>query len=142
MQTSAACFDQLDASDVNVLVKGVFCEYRFGISRGAAERRIGKRRGRFEFVEYLARVCSEALRDMDHWTGYEPVCWMGHGGGDGLERVGEVRNGEREWMRRAFEECHARFGVEALLSWSEDVSLASPLQENTNRSWKGAIADT
>ncbi|TVY45336.1 hypothetical protein LOCC1_G004876 [Lachnellula occidentalis] len=123
VETSAACYDQLDASDVNVLVKGVYCEYRFGLTRSAAERRIGKRRGRMEFVEYLARVCNEALRDMDHWTGYEPVCWMGHGGG--LERVGEGRNSEREYLRRGFEECHEKFGVQALMNWKEDSPLPS-----------------
>ncbi|TVY33642.1 hypothetical protein LSUB1_G005963 [Lachnellula subtilissima] len=132
----AACFDQLDASDVNVLVKGVYCEYRFGLSRSDAERRIGKRRGRMEFVENLARVCNEAMRDMDHWTGYEPVCWMGHGGGLEEEKVGEERNSEREWLRRGFEECHERFGVEALMSWRDDspfpsVKMKTPRIEGT-----------
>jgi hypothetical protein len=108
VEFSAACYDQLDAQDLNVLAKGVYCEYKHGISRGEAERRIGKRRQWMEFVEHLARVCNEGLRDMDHWTGHESLCWMGHGGGGG-ERVGEGRNSEREWMRRGFEECHARF---------------------------------
>ena len=37
-------------------------------------------------------------------------------------REGETRNGALEYFRRAFEECHAKFGVEVMLEWRDGVS--------------------
>lgn len=121
MEWTSACYDQLKLEDSNVLFEGFWCGFQHGISRGEAEGVIGNRRRKMEYVESLARVCIEGLRDWEHCVGMECQCWMGHGGSEG-ERAGEGRNSERQWMRIAFEECHERFGLETRLSWSEDVS--------------------
>lgn len=121
LEWTSACFEQLYARDSNVLFQGVWCEYQHGITREEVESSIGNRRRKAEYVESLARVCIEGLRDFEHCRGLECVCWMGHGGGE-QKRVGEGRNSEREWVRRAFEECYGRFGIETRMSWSEDVS--------------------
>ena len=120
---TAACYDQLDARDENVLMKSLFCGLKYGISRGVVERNIGGRRERVSYVEMLAKVCQEGLRDMGYGRGMDGVCWIG---GVGLDEWGEGEASEREWFKRGFEECHARFGVDAKLDWRGDVR--SPLQ--------------
>jgi hypothetical protein len=116
---TAACYDQLDARDENVLMKSAFCGLRYGISRERVERYIGRRRERVSYVEVLARACQEGLRDMGYGRGMEGVCWIGSGGG--LDEWSEGDASEREWFKRGFEECHARFGVDARLDWRGDV---------------------
>jgi hypothetical protein len=37
-------------------------------------------------------------------------------------RGDEKRNSEEEYTRRAFEECHAKFGVEVTIEWRDGVS--------------------
>lgn len=35
---------------------------------------------------------------------------------------GRKRNSEREYVRRGFEECHEKFGVEVTVLWRDEVS--------------------
>jgi hypothetical protein len=114
---TAACYDQLDARDSTVVMKSAFCEHRYGLSREKVGRYIGRRRERVSYVEMLARVCQEGLRDLGFTTGMEGVCWVGKGGDEWSE--GDAS--EREWFRRGFNECHARFGVDARLEWKGEV---------------------
>lgn len=109
---AAACYEQLDSRDMDVLLKGVYCDYKFGKGRGQVRREIGGRRHRLEYVEYLARVCQEGLRDIGHFNARGGVCWVGRGS-DGTEKM---------WMKRGFEECHTRFGVDVRVDWEGDVS--------------------
>ncbi len=79
------------------------------------------------YVEILAKVCQEGLRDMGYGQGLEGVCWMGRVEKD--DEWGEGEASEREWFARGFEECHARFGVDARLEWRGEVcSILWPLK--------------
>jgi hypothetical protein len=110
---TAACYDQLDARDPTVILKSAFCGLRYDKSRRQVEKWIGRRRERAEYVEMLAEVCQEGLRDMGYSEGLEGgVCWIGK-----VDEWNEGEASEREWFRRGFEECHARFGVDAKLEW-------------------------
>ena len=118
---TAACYDQLDARDPTVLMKSAYCELRHGVSRSAVEAFMGRRRERTVYTETLAQVCQEGLRDLGYsqggWEGL--VCWIG--------KQDEWREGDasqREWFRRGFEECHAKFGVDAKLEWRGDVCIS------------------
>ena len=62
-----ACYEQLDARDEMVLTKGLWCEYKFGLTRAQAESSIGVRRERIQYVESLAQICQEGLRDLSHF---------------------------------------------------------------------------
>jgi hypothetical protein len=117
----------LDARDPNVILKSAFCGLRYGTSRPKVERWIGRRRERMGYVEILAKVCQEGLRDMGYGQGLEGVCWMGRVEKD--DEWGEGEASEREWFARGFEECHARFGVDARLEWRGEVcSILWPLK--------------
>ncbi|KAH6664431.1 hypothetical protein B0J14DRAFT_245808 [Halenospora varia] len=148
-----ACYSQLQPSHPHVLTAGLWCEYKTGLQRKEAEEQIGIRRKRLEYVEFLAKACQEGLRDIEHFdSATSGVCWVGGrewseeegfargidrklDGGKTRLRKGESRNGEREYLRRAFEECHARFGVEVWIEWGVDgvpsVKLKTPRLEGT-----------
>jgi hypothetical protein len=114
---TAACYDQLDARDPTAILKSAFCRLRYGLSRGQVARWIGRRRERAEYVEMLAKVCQEGLRDLGYSEGLDGgVCWIGK-----VDEWNEGEASEREWFRRGFEECHARFGVDARLEWRGEV---------------------
>jgi hypothetical protein len=117
---TAACYDQLDAQDPSVILKSAFCGLRYGVSRSKVEWWIGRRRERLGYVEMLAKVCQEGLRDMGHSRDLDGgVCWIG-----GQDEWSEGEASEREWFRRGFEECHGRFGVDARLDWRGEVCLS------------------
>jgi hypothetical protein len=40
-------------------------------------------------------------------------------------RGDETRNSEEEYTRRAFEECHAKFGIEVMVEWRDGVNSTS-----------------
>lgn len=116
---TAACYDQLDTQDPSVILKSAFCGLRYGVSRSKAEWWIGRRRERVGYVEMLAKVCQEGLRDMGYSRGLDGgVCWIG-----GQDEWSEGEASEREWYRRGFEECHGRFGVDARLEWRGEQPL-------------------
>lgn len=150
-----ACYSQLTpvASHPNALIAVLWCEYKTGLTYVDAMSQIGIRRKKLEYVEYLAKACQEGLRDIEHFdSATGGVCWVGRrewskeegfaqgisrkvDGGKTRLRKGESRNGEREYLRRAFEECHARFGVEVRIEWGQDgmpnVKLKTPRLEGT-----------
>jgi hypothetical protein len=115
---TAACYDQLDARDPSVILESAFCQVRYGMSRKKVERWIGRRRERVGYVQMLARVCQEGLRDMGYSKGVLEggMCWIG-----AQDEWSEGDASEREWFRRSFEECHARFGVDAKIEWRGEV---------------------
>jgi hypothetical protein len=118
---TAACYDQLDAQDPSVILKSAFCGLKYGINRSKVEWWIGRRREQIGYVEILSKVCQEALRDMGYSQGLEGgVCWIG-----AWDEWSEGDASEREWFRRGFEECHARFGVDAKLEWRGEVCSIS-----------------
>ncbi|KAE9364493.1 hypothetical protein N431DRAFT_447668 [Stipitochalara longipes BDJ] len=127
---TAACYDQLDARDPSVILKSAFCELRHGLSRSKVEKWIGGRRERVYYVETLAKVCQEGLRDMGYSEGLEGgMCWIGK-----QDEWSEGEASEREWFKRGFEECHARFGVDAKLEWRGEQPLVKyrmPVIEGT-----------
>jgi hypothetical protein len=137
---TAACYDQLDAQDPNVLVKAAFCGLRHGKTRSRVEKLIGRRRERFGYVEVLAMVCQEGLRDMEHSIGLDGVCWIGKVEDDDEWMEGEAS--QREWFRRGFEECHARFGVDAQLEWRGEVCCSLLLYTPAYGKWEGNDTDT
>lgn len=58
-----------------VLSKGVYCEYKYGFTRAEVERKIGRRREQLTYVEDLAQVCAEGLRDISHFPNWlEGIC--------------------------------------------------------------------
>ncbi|KAF4633277.1 hypothetical protein G7Y89_g4852 [Cudoniella acicularis] len=120
---AAACYDQLSLENENVLMAGAWCEYKTGLTRGQTEAQIGGRRKKLMYVAELGRTCAEGLRDIEHFVGLDGgICWMGERTGSELGlRKGEVRNGEKEHLRRAMEECHRRFGYEMeITEWRDD----------------------
>lgn len=108
---TAACFDQMYLGDPDVLIRTAFCEHRYGISRGVAEEKIGGRRQRFEYVEDLASSCID-LREVRRNDGEWFWCWVG------LKH--DVMS-DKEFFKGKFEECYAEFGLEALLTWKDQV---------------------
>ncbi|RDL40928.1 uncharacterized protein BP5553_00907 [Venustampulla echinocandica] len=129
---AAACYDQLDAADATVLTKGLFCEVKYGISRGEAERRAGTLKTGLGYVELLAINCL-SMWDIDHFEGgVRGVCWMGMEREDVGE--GEGRNTLKHNLRRRFEECYGKFGIEVLWKWKGDgaeIMLKLPKIEGT-----------
>ncbi|KAG9236540.1 hypothetical protein BJ875DRAFT_222684 [Amylocarpus encephaloides] len=114
---ASACYEQLDLRDVDVIAKSAWCAKYFGYKQHQVDIRMRARRGRTEYVEYLAEVCVKGLLQIGQ---RERVCWMGLD--DGEERgvrEWESVNGERMQVRRLFEECHRKFGVEVRLKWTE-----------------------
>ncbi|EPE33773.1 hypothetical protein GLAREA_06786 [Glarea lozoyensis ATCC 20868] len=126
VERAMACYEQAaDLGDRAVIGKGVYCGWRFGVSRGQAERGVGVGRERGTYAVEMARVCYEGLRDVGEFVGgIEGVCYMGPPSSRTDEfNLEESRNSEHEYLRRAFEECYARFGLEVMMEWRDGMPV-------------------